>query len=302
MKIKFLSSKEYENNAKNCGDCIIINNGTEMIVYDCGCEEHAKCVMNEMSKANVDKIIGVLSHNDKDHFDGFLTLIDNKKIECIYTICALKHVDDILLEINDSRYTRDSVKNKIIDIYSNIHELSGYLKDIYGDDKHLLSPDIVKGVKVVSPNYNYAIETIARAVKNSEPKTIDGDSVMNAASVCLNVYDDSNNMLLTGDSTFENIEAHLSKLNYIQLPHHGRADQLDEILNYYDENEEEPMYLISDNTGESNGGVATRRIKYRRYKNTHDKEFEIVFDTTNKSSRTVGSLGVDIDEMLYKCE
>ena len=86
------------------------------------------------------------------------------------------------------------------------------------------------------------------------------------------------------------------------MPHHGRADQLDEILNYYDENEEDPMYLISDNTGESNGGVATRRIKYRRYKNTHDKEFEIVFDTTNKSSRTVGSLGVDIDEMLYKCE
>ncbi|MCR0274430.1 hypothetical protein MKA31_20255 [[Clostridium] innocuum] len=299
MKIKFLSSKEYENKAKNCGDCIIITSGAKMVVYDCGCEEHAKCVINEMSKANVDKVIGVLSHNDKDHFDGFLTLINNEKIECIYTICALKHVDDILLEINDDRYKRDSVKNKIIEIFGNIHELSGYLKDIYEDDNSLLSPDIVKGVKVLSPNYHYAIETIARAVKNSEPNTIDGDSVMNAASVCLKIYDDNNNMLLTGDSTFENIEAHLSNLNYIQLPHHGRADQLDEILNYYDENEEDPMYLISDNTGESNGGVDARKIKYRRYKNTRDKEFEIDFDTTNKSSRPDGSLGVEINEMLY---
>lgn len=299
MKIKFLSSKEYENKAKNCGDCIIITSGAKMVVYDCGCEEHAKCVMNEMSKANVDKVIGVLSHNDKDHFNGFLTLINNEKIECIYTICALKHVDDILLEINDDRYKRDSVKNKIIEIFGNIHELSGYLKDIYEDDNSLLSSNIVKGVKILSPNYNYAIETIARAVKNSEPNTIDGESVMNAASVCLKIYNDSDNMLLTGDSTFENIEEHLSNLNYIQLPHHGTSDQLDEILNYYDENEEDPMYLISDNTGKSNGGVDARKIKYRRYKNTRDKEFEIDFDTINKSSRTYGSLGVEINEMLY---
>lgn len=299
MKIKFLSSKEYENKAKNCGDCIIITSGAKMVVYDCGCEEHAKCVMNEMSKANVDKVIGVLSHNDKDHFDGFLTLINNEKIECIYTICALKHVDDILLEINDDRYKRNSVKNKIIEIFDNIHELSGHLKDIYEDDNSLLSSNIVKGVKILSPNYNYAIKTIAQAIKNSEPNTIDGESVMNVASVCLKIYNDSNNMLLTGDSAFENIEEHLSDLNYIQLPHHGTSNQLNEILNYYDENEEDPMYLISDNTGKSNGGVDARKIKYRRYKNTRDKEFEIDFDTTNKSSRSDGSLGVEINEMLY---
>ena len=300
MKIKFLSSKDYKNKTSNWGDCIIITNGAKMIVYDCGCEEHAKSVMKEMSKKGIDQVVGVLSHNDKDHFDGFLTLINNGKIDCIYTICALKHVNDILLEINDSRYTSNSVKNRIIDIYSNIYELSGYLKDIYEEDNRLLSSELIEGVKILSPDYNYAIKTIARAVKNSEPDSIDGDSVLNAASVCLKIYDDNNNMLLTGDSTFENIESHLSNLDYIQLPHHGRANQLDDILKYYDDNEEDPMYLVSDNTGESNGGIDARKIMYRRHKNTRKEEFEIVFDKINQNSKSVGSLGVDINEMLYK--
>ena len=267
MKIKFLSSKDYKNKTSNCGDCIIITNGAKMIVYDCGCEEHAKSVMKEMSKKGIDQVVGVLSHNDKDHFDGFLTLINNGKIDCIY---------------------------------SNIYELSGYLKDIYEEDNRLLSSELIEGVKILSPDYNYAIKTIARAVKNSEPDSIDGDSVLNAASVCLKIYDDNNNMLLTGDSTFENIESHLSNLDYIQLPHHGRANQLDDILKYYDDNEEDPMYLVSDNTGESNGGIDARKIMYRRHKNTRKEEFEIVFDKINQNSKSVGSLGVDINEMLYK--
>ena len=45
MKIRVLSSKNYKNNDKNCGDCIIIDTGLKAIIYDCGCEEHAKEVV-----------------------------------------------------------------------------------------------------------------------------------------------------------------------------------------------------------------------------------------------------------------
>lgn len=298
MKIKFLSSENCKNNTSNCGDCIIITADSQMIVYDCGCEEHANKVISEMDRLGIKKITGVLSHNDRDHFDGFMKLKDLEKLDCIYTICALKHVDDILLKINDSRYTRDSVKNKIIEIFDNIHELSGVIEDIYDSTNNLLSNDIAKGIKLVAPKYDYAIKTIARAIKNSEPDTIDGDSVMNAASVCLEIKDNSS-MLLSGDSTFENIKDNLAKVNYIQLPHHGRSAQLDDILEYYDDNDENPVYLISDNTGDSNGGLDRRKLKYRQSKDTRNGDFEISLENTQASTFTK-TLGIPCNEMFCR--
>lgn len=298
MKIKFLSSKDYENKASNCGDCIIITSGAKMIVYDCGCEEHANRVISEMDRLGIKKIIGVLSHNDRDHFDGFMKLKDLGKIDSIYTICALKHVDDILLEINDSRYSRDSVKNKITEIFDNIHELSGVIEDIYDSNNNLLFNDIANGIKLVAPKYDYAIKTIARAIKNSEPNTIDGDSVMNAASVCLKIKD-NNSMLLTGDSTFENIKDNLEKVDYIQLPHHGRSAQLDDILEYYDDEDENPVYLISDNTGDSNGGLDKRKLKYKQSKDTRSGDFEISLGNIQTSTFTK-TLGIPLNEMFCR--
>lgn len=279
MNVKFLSSKDYPNSNDNCGDCIIIYNNGNMIVYDCGCIEHAERVIDEMTRLNINKITGVLSHNDSDHFDGFLKLIEEDKVECIYTICALKHIDDIIEAINDNRHTRDGIKKKILAKFDNINQLSGYLKDIYDSDNKLISTEILPGVSIVCPEYHYAIETIARAVKNTEPDTKDGDSVMNAASVCLKIEYNNRIMLLTGDSTFENIKSNLDGIDYIQLPHHGRESQLKDIVNYYDNSNTEVTYLISDNTGNSNGGFDGRHLQYRSYKVTRmDGDFEIKFD------------------------
>lgn len=299
MKIKFLSSKDYDNSTSNCGDCIIITTNTQMLVYDCGCEEHAQRVVSEMNKLGFSKIIGVLSHNDEDHFKGFMKLKNLNKIESIYTICALKHVDDILLELNDNRFTRESVKNKIIEKFSNIHELSGYLTDIYDTNNILLSKEIINGVNIIAPNYEYAMKTIARVVKDSAPDTIDGDSVMNAASVCLKVHEGDDSVLLTGDSTFQNIENSLSGINFVQLPHHGRAAQIDNILEFYDENKEDPTYLISDNTGDSNGGLDKRKLKYRDSKDTRSGDFTISLEQV-KSSLSTKTLGISLREMLYR--
>ena len=50
MKIRVLSSKNYKNNDKNYGDCIIIDTGLKTIIYDCGSEEHAVEVERYLDK------------------------------------------------------------------------------------------------------------------------------------------------------------------------------------------------------------------------------------------------------------
>ena len=42
MKIIVLSSQQCENKDANNGDCFIIDNGQELVLYDCGCEEYSR--------------------------------------------------------------------------------------------------------------------------------------------------------------------------------------------------------------------------------------------------------------------
>ena len=50
MKVIVLSSQQCENKDANNGDCFIIDNGQELVLYDCGCEEYAQYVMKYMDE------------------------------------------------------------------------------------------------------------------------------------------------------------------------------------------------------------------------------------------------------------
>ena len=76
MNAKFLSAKNYNDPSKNNGDCILVDNGKELVVYDCGCEEHAERVFKYMRSHGYRQAKVVLSHNDSDHFDGIPYLIE----------------------------------------------------------------------------------------------------------------------------------------------------------------------------------------------------------------------------------
>ena len=81
-----LSAKHYENaETTNYGDCILINTGTELYIYDCGSSKHAEEVIQYMDKNGYEKATLILSHNDSDHFDGIPTLIANDRISSIRT-------------------------------------------------------------------------------------------------------------------------------------------------------------------------------------------------------------------------
>jgi metal-dependent hydrolase (beta-lactamase superfamily II) len=75
MKVTFLSANTYDDLSKNNGDCILVDNGTELVIFDCGCEEHAMRVVEYMEANSYEKAKLVLSHNDADHFDGIPYLI-----------------------------------------------------------------------------------------------------------------------------------------------------------------------------------------------------------------------------------
>ena len=79
MKIIVLSSQQCENKDANNGDCFIIDNGQELVLYDCGCEEYAQYVMKYMDENGYEKVKVVLSHNDDDHFKGIPILSHTAK-------------------------------------------------------------------------------------------------------------------------------------------------------------------------------------------------------------------------------
>lgn len=66
---------------------------------------------------------------------------------------------------------------------------------------------------------------------------------------------------LTGDSSFKAIETNIKTHSAIQLPHHGKLDQADNIFSIKDN---QTIYYVSDNTGNSNGGSDKLREKYPR--------------------------------------
>lgn len=263
MKVLVLSSQSYEDaKTRNYGDCILIDTGNDLVIYDCGSTEHAEQVMNYMDQHKYSKAKLILSHNDSDHFNGIPTLLQENRLSEIHTTLLLKYVDDILERIDDKRKTRESVKRQILELYDNIAKLSGApLIDIY-EDQSVLYPNI----KIIGPDKDYMLNTVAKRLDGREGDTVDGETAVNATSIIVSVTLCSKELLLNGDCSFSAIENIVNDYDIIQLPHHGKATQANKI--FENTNAYSTEYVISDNTGSSNGGSDNLKTKGRRVKST----------------------------------
>ncbi|MBE7071358.1 MAG: hypothetical protein E7383_01185 [Ruminococcaceae bacterium] len=258
MKVTFLSAKGYGNPCKNYGDCILIDSGSDIVIYDCGCKEHAQRAEIYMQRHNYRKASIVLSHDDSDHFDGIEYLIEHGLINKVYTLLLLKYKNELLDLIDDKRRTRESVAKRIEELYDHIYSLSGKveLKDIFTDI------NVSQDITIVGPNKEYALAAVAKNIDSRETDIIDKETIANAVSTQLSVVIDKNhNLLLTGDSSFKSIEEAIKTHKIIQLPHHGKLDQAESIFALKDNS---TIYYVSDNTGDSNGGSDDLREKYPR--------------------------------------
>ena len=258
MKVAFLSAVDYENPSKNNGDCFLVDTGSELVIYDCGCEEHAKRVVQYMNNHYYSKAKLVLSHNDADHFDGIPYLIEQGVLSEVNTLLLLKYKDELLDRVHDRRRTRDSIAKQIEDIYDNIYSLSQKvtLKDIFIDKQ------VATGICIPGPDKDYALNAVAKRIDSRESDNIDKETIVNAVSTQLSIdFSNGNKLLLTGDSSFSAVEDTVKEHSAIQLPHHGKLEQAEEIFAVKDNN---TVYFVSDNTGDSNGGSGDLRQKHPR--------------------------------------
>ena len=57
MKILVLGDNTYEESGSaNYGDCFLIDNGEQLVIYDCGSTEHAEVVLKYMEKNKYDNM------------------------------------------------------------------------------------------------------------------------------------------------------------------------------------------------------------------------------------------------------
>lgn len=258
MKVTFLSAKDYADPNKNNGDCILVDNGHELILFDCGCEEHAQRTIEYMNAHSYSTAKLVLSHNDADHFDGIPYLVEQGVLSEVYTLLLLKYKDELLDKINDKRRTRDSIAKRIEEVYNNIYSLSGTvtLKDVFVDT------DVATGIVIPGPDKDYALEAVAKRIDSRESDDIDKETIVNAISTQLSVdFGETKRLLLTGDSSFAAIESTIKNHAAIQLPHHGKLSQAEDIFKVKDNC---TIYYVSDNTGNSNGGSDNLRKEHPR--------------------------------------
>lgn len=258
MQVKFLSAVTYNDPGKNNGDCILIDAGSELVIYDCGCEEHAKRVVQYMNDHFYSKAKLVLSHNDSDHFDGIPYLINHNVISEVYTLLLLKYENELLDLIQDKRKTRNSIAKQIKEVYDNIYSLSGTvdLKDIF------TCTQVATAITISGPGKNYALDAVAKRIDSRESDNIDKETIVNAVSTQLSIdFGGGKKLLLTGDSSFVAIEDAIKSHSAIQLPHHGKLEQAEDIFAAKDNN---TIYYVSDNTGDSNGGSDDLRKKHPR--------------------------------------
>lgn len=290
LKLTALSARNYpstEEKRPNFGDCFLIDNGKTLCIFDCGCELHAQRVEQYMKIAGYAKAAVILSHNDADHFDGIPYLVEKGLVSEIYCHLFLKHKKEILEMLNDGRVTDHSVGERIKRVYENISSLSMKvpLKDA------MTAGAITSDVKIVGPDEEYSLETVTKALKSSKTNKIDAETLVNAASIQLAVSFPQGKCLLCGDASFEAISDKLKDYSIIQLPHHGKAETAQKIFNAKAQNRN-TVYLVSDNTGDTNGGSDKLNTYGKIVRNTKAGEVHYPNDMHVSPPAVRGTLGL----------
>ena len=290
MELIMMGTEDYEDTSKNYGDCTVIIGDGEAVVYDCGSKEHAERVIKLLKRHSIKEALFILSHNDDDHFKGVDTLIDEGYVKTVYTVLLLKYKDEILRRITDDRVTRESVGKRILKMYDNIASLGDRveLKDAYIDEDYL-----ILGARLIGPDKEYMLDTVAKGLDPGQGDTKDDESITNATSLQIGISIGDNEVLLTGDCPPEAIpeDVDFSDYDFIQLPHHGKKASAEKMFERADR-DNSITWIISDNTGNSNGGSDNRAFRGRKYKNTRIDGDISVSGGQSYGRRAVGGLGL----------
>lgn len=288
--MKFIGlTNQLEDKGIRVGDCLILYSSTFVIVYDCGHSSHAKYILNFLQKkSTIDKVNIVISHNDSDHTDGVVDLLEGLykgkyNNVTVYSHHYQNHAEKIKNGVKDGRRTKTGVQKHLEDEYKNTEEIISVTKVFGFESKEIkLGEEIETGCTIVGPKEKHFYDSVSKAVDNRVNNIVEkgkgSETVKNAPSVQLScVLEGKTKMLLCGDACPEYLE-NLDYYDIIQFPHHGqKADGeavLEKLTCSYNK-----TFFISDNTGDGvTSGGSDALIDYLKKEN-YDK----VFNTSKKN-------------------
>ena len=163
--------------------------------------------------------------------------------------------------------------------------------------------------EIVGPTEEEFSKVIAKAIEDGEVSKIEGETVMNAASVQLKcTLDNQSSVLLCGDASPSYLH-NLNSYHIIQLPHHGKLDNAIEIFEALLNESIDPyfkQFLVSDNTGSGakSGGSDELIVYMQNNKMTaaHNTKYGIVsLPHSNYNNMRSVTQGVKLGEMDCEC-
>ena len=285
MKLKALSHYNGDMNTR-FGDCILLYDSTELVVYDCGHKQHAQEVENFLDANKlITKVYIVVSHNDNDHTSGVYDLIEwlyeqKRHSVSLFTHQYLKHVDTILEKIADKRMNRESLKKSLLDEFDNIATIIETAQKCEFSALEALSGTKVGNCTIAGPSIDEFTDVAAKAIDSRENDNIgEGhaeETVMNAASIQLEcTLENGKSILLCGDASPTYLH-NLDSYDIIQLPHHGQLADAQAIFEMLKDSYSK-TYLISDNTGSgATSGGSDKLVEYMK-----EECYELALNTQN---------------------
>lgn len=269
MRLKALSNYNNDTDTR-FGDCILVYDDEGMIIYDCGHIWHAEEVARILKQnSTIKQIHIVISHNDSDHVLGIKDIMkylyNNKYKVIVYTALYLKYTKEVLKVLNDGRRTPKATRERILKNFNGIRGIVEQAEEYGFTIKDAAKDTTVYKGTIVGPKEEEFSSVVAAVVESENSgKKIDGETVMNAASIQMKVkLKNAATVLLCGDATPEYLH-NLDKYNIIQLPHHGKLESAQKIFESLGDCYSK-TYLVSDNTGsgETSGG-SDKLIEYMK--------------------------------------
>lgn len=266
MKLKALSHYDDDKDTRY-GDCILLYDNTSLIVYDCGHTRHAQEVESFLeANSLISQVYIVVSHNDSDHTNGVIELLEylynEQYMVTVYSSLYLKSARKVLDVLDDERRTLPATKKHILEKFDNIKEIVEKAQEYGFTVKDAAVNTKVAIGTIAGPTEDEFVEVVAQAIEDDSVTKIEGETVMNAASVQLKCeLDGAQTILLCGDASPSYLH-NLDSYEIIQLPHHGKLDDAQRIFEELKDSYSK-TYLVSDNTGSgATSGGSDELVEY----------------------------------------
>lgn len=266
MRLKALSHYDGDKETRY-GDCILLYDKNSLIVYDCGHTRHTQEIKNFLEfNSAISQIHIVVSHNDGDHTNGIIELLEYLYNEqyavVVYSSLYLKSARKVQDVLDDERRTLPATKEHILEIFKKIKAIVEKAQELgFSVNDARINTQVSMGV-IVGPSEDEFVEVVAQAIEDGNNTKIEDETVMNAASVQLKCeLEGEQTILLCGDASPSYLH-NLDSYEIIQLPHHGQLDDAKKIFEKLKDSYSK-TYLVSDNTGSgATSGGSDKLVEY----------------------------------------